>query len=217
MSSSSIKLSFDGGQVGCTRNTSRPRTFSINLDVHLAVAEPPDVRPSQRHVQMARDLLRQRRVRVAGEHREGSGNRTLCWTTYDRRNTGTELAGVEGFEPPYGGIKTRCLTAWRHPNLKIRSPAQPAPPAHAPPVSSSRGESLSPRAEYAMPFRRQLAEQLAAARLLAGQKNARARSRSGAPRRRATATRTRAPLRDIGAAPPRGSHSDRRTPENREL
>ncbi len=26
------------------------------------------------------------------------------------------LAGVEGFEPPYGGIKTRCLTAWRHPN-----------------------------------------------------------------------------------------------------
>jgi len=27
-----------------------------------------------------------------------------------------ELAGVEGFEPPYGGIKTRCLTAWRHPN-----------------------------------------------------------------------------------------------------
>src|ERR1700737_1802269 len=28
------------------------------------------------------------------------------------------MAGVEGFEPPYGGIKTRCLTAWRHPNLK---------------------------------------------------------------------------------------------------
>ena len=27
------------------------------------------------------------------------------------------LAGVEGFEPPYGGIKTRCLTAWRHPNI----------------------------------------------------------------------------------------------------
>src|SRR6202008_2015603 len=26
-----------------------------------------------------------------------------------------ELAGVEGFEPPNGGIKTRCLTTWRHP------------------------------------------------------------------------------------------------------
>ena len=27
-----------------------------------------------------------------------------------------KLAGVEGFEPPNGGIKTRCLTTWRHPN-----------------------------------------------------------------------------------------------------
>ena len=26
------------------------------------------------------------------------------------------LAGVEGFEPSHGGIKTRCLTAWLHPN-----------------------------------------------------------------------------------------------------
>ena len=26
------------------------------------------------------------------------------------------MAGVEGFEPPNGGIKTRCLTTWRHPN-----------------------------------------------------------------------------------------------------
>ena len=26
------------------------------------------------------------------------------------------LAGVEGFEPSHDGIKTRCLTAWLHPN-----------------------------------------------------------------------------------------------------
>jgi hypothetical protein len=26
-----------------------------------------------------------------------------------------DMAGVEGFEPPNGGIKTRCLTTWRHP------------------------------------------------------------------------------------------------------
>src|SRR4029453_822627 len=26
-----------------------------------------------------------------------------------------KLAGVAGFEPTYGGIKTRCLTTWRHP------------------------------------------------------------------------------------------------------
>ena len=26
------------------------------------------------------------------------------------------LAGMEGFEPPNGGTRTRCLTTWRHPN-----------------------------------------------------------------------------------------------------
>jgi hypothetical protein len=29
-----------------------------------------------------------------------------------------KVAGVPGFEPGNGGIKTRCLTTWRHPNLK---------------------------------------------------------------------------------------------------
>src|SRR5215475_3187840 len=32
-----------------------------------------------------------------------------------------ELAGVEGFEPPNGGIKTRCLTTWRHPSTLARA------------------------------------------------------------------------------------------------
>lgn len=27
------------------------------------------------------------------------------------------MAGVGGFEPPHGGIKIRCLTAWLHPNV----------------------------------------------------------------------------------------------------
>src|SRR5215469_3450653 len=31
------------------------------------------------------------------------------------------LAGVEGFEPPNGGIKTRCLTTWRHPSTCARA------------------------------------------------------------------------------------------------
>ncbi len=26
--------------------------------------------------------------------------------------------GVEGFEPPNGGTKNRCLTTWRHPRAK---------------------------------------------------------------------------------------------------
>ncbi len=33
-----------------------------------------------------------------------------------RKSATSDLAGVEGFEPPYGGIKTRCLTTWRHPS-----------------------------------------------------------------------------------------------------
>src|SRR5581483_9355756 len=32
------------------------------------------------------------------------------------------VAGVEGFEPPNGGIKTRCLTTWRHPSINYRGP-----------------------------------------------------------------------------------------------
>src|SRR6185437_16993318 len=43
------------------------------------------------------------------------------------------MAGVEGFEPPNGGIKTRCLTTWRHPsNSYVRE--------------RCAGEILSPRA-----------------------------------------------------------------------
>ena len=47
MSRSSIKLSFDGGQVGCTRNTSRPRTFSINSTLTSpSLNRPTYARPS---------------------------------------------------------------------------------------------------------------------------------------------------------------------------
>jgi hypothetical protein len=34
-----------------------------------------------------------------------------------------KLAGVAGFEPTNGGIKTRCLTTWRHPNTVKRKRA----------------------------------------------------------------------------------------------
>ena len=51
-----------------------------------------------------------------------------------------DLAGVEGFEPPYGGIKTRCLTAWRHPSVWSKS-------IYLILASISRiGDSFSPRA-----------------------------------------------------------------------
>jgi integrase len=36
----------------------------------------------------------------------------------EREPCSRELAGAEGFEPPNGGIKTRCLTTWRRPNFR---------------------------------------------------------------------------------------------------
>ena len=39
----------------------------------------------------------------------------LCFFT-DTQKELKRTAGAEGFEPPDDGIKTRCLTTWRHPN-----------------------------------------------------------------------------------------------------
>jgi hypothetical protein len=36
------------------------------------------------------------------------------------------MAGVAGFEPTYGGIKTRCLTTWRHPKLISKDRIEPS-------------------------------------------------------------------------------------------
>ncbi len=35
------------------------------------------------------------------------------------------MAGVPGFEPGNGGIKTRCLTAWRYSNENLKSMLNP--------------------------------------------------------------------------------------------
>jgi hypothetical protein len=62
-----------------------------------------------------------------------------------------KMAGVEGFEPPNGGIKTRCLTTWRHPKkpgCTTIEDAAPAPdlarPTCATPEAASR-QSLRQR------------------------------------------------------------------------
>ncbi len=34
----------------------------------------------------------------------------------ERKGEKQVLAGAGGFEPPHGGIKIRCLTAWLRPN-----------------------------------------------------------------------------------------------------
>jgi integrase len=52
---------------------------------------------------------------------QASCARVLSACSCIRNRPTSELAGVEGFEPPNGGIKTRCLTTWRHPNIQTQS------------------------------------------------------------------------------------------------
>ena len=56
---------------------------------------------------------------------------------------GDHLAGVEGFEPSYDGIKTRCLTTWRHPSFKPSRSRGIAPPPGVP--AGANGRALGPR------------------------------------------------------------------------
>ena len=70
--------------------------------------------------------------------------------TSTNRSNRKKLAGVEGFEPPYGGIKTRCLTAWRHPNSEINSERPLAGlSSQAADNLSNKGESFNPRTKNA--------------------------------------------------------------------
>ncbi len=66
-----MRFSFTGGQVGCTMNTSRPRTFSMISTLTLAVAEAADGDAAERQVQVIRDVARERGMSVAGENRGG--------------------------------------------------------------------------------------------------------------------------------------------------
>ena len=54
------------------------------------------------------------------------------------------MAGAGGFEPPYRGIKIRCLTTWLRPNDRGRLSGKPLPgnktAGSAPPVRLGRGE-----------------------------------------------------------------------------
>src|SRR5690348_2223193 len=81
---------------------------------------------------MPRDVCRQRRVGITGKKCQRVARRhRLVGPTASKY-----MAGVEGFEPPNGGIKTRCLTTWRHPSIANSL-------AHR---ERCAGEILSPRA-----------------------------------------------------------------------
>src|SRR6184192_1702174 len=143
------------------------------LDVDLSVAEAPDVDAPERGLEALCDVLRQRRVRIACEQRERVAgtfvgrahnccaaravHRPCMRPRAIRRARSQKLAGVEGFEPPNGGIKTRCLTTWRHPSTRRSYHPHPCgweagahlTPPHPPRVcrrSSWSGERSRPRA-----------------------------------------------------------------------
>src|SRR5580765_3934951 len=117
ITSSSIRLSLAGGQVDCTMKTSRPRTFSISsILISPSLKRPTYARPS--------GICRLRAMScdnagVALPANSASVSLVLirlCAARPLPPASTCELAGVEGFEPPNGGIKTRCLTTWRHPS-----------------------------------------------------------------------------------------------------
>ena len=70
MISSSIRFSLVGAQVDCTTNTSRARTFGVDLDGDFTVGEAAHAGCAERNAQVAGDLLRQGGIGVAGENHE---------------------------------------------------------------------------------------------------------------------------------------------------
>jgi hypothetical protein len=63
--------------------------------------------------------LSKKLVAIPYERAYGEPNQNVVFDNLLR-----ELAGAGGFEPPHGGIKIRCLTAWRRPNAAFY-PRQP--------------------------------------------------------------------------------------------
>ena len=147
MTSSSIRWSFAGGHVGCTMNTSRPRTFSISSTVTSPSLNRPTLRAARAAssgdarcpARAAGLALPANTAIVATVHRDSRFTLTV-WRRADR------LAGVEGFEPPNGGIKTRCLTTWRRPSVIVSERLRSAPPRAAP--ARAAATDSDPRTTY---------------------------------------------------------------------
>src|ERR1700722_2009461 len=97
-------------------NTSRPRTFSmISMLTSPSLKRPTEARPT--------GSRRSRAISCASAgfafpvNRASVSDSTIRVSLINTdHQCQSALAGVEGFEPPNGGIKTRCLTTWRHPS-----------------------------------------------------------------------------------------------------
>src|SRR5207247_4278775 len=78
----------------------------VDLREHLAVGEARDLRVAERHVEVLRDLLRQRPVGVAREDLQLVTH--ACHAPF--------MVGAGGFEPPNTGSKVPRLATWPRPS-----------------------------------------------------------------------------------------------------
>ena len=93
------------------------------------------------------------------------------------------VAGAEGFEPPNGGIKTRCLTTWRRPNNFGADSADLALNLRLRPPAVQQRRAIQPAHNIPGPARRQARpDALAPLPRRAGRRTRRRRFRSALPR-----------------------------------
>src|SRR5262249_1940778 len=88
-----------------------------DLDLHLPVAEPPDLGPTQRYPNVTADRLRQRAVRIPREQ--------LDLVLHRARRASISRVGGEGVDPSLPDPKSGALPAWLPP--KALSSAQDRP------------------------------------------------------------------------------------------
>src|SRR6185436_10917726 len=115
MMSSSIRNSLVGAQVGCTTNTSRARTFCW-----ISTSTSPSEKRPTLALPVNSTVL----------------NSTALRASWERGSAGC-LAGEEGFEPSYVGIKIRCLNQLG--DSPTRAPAYAGAPSNLQPDQCSSG------------------------------------------------------------------------------
>src|SRR5258706_7575438 len=91
-----------------------PAHVVLDLEPHLAVAQPGQMGAPQGNPQGPCDGLAERAVRASGEHLQLSAH-----------SLATGLAGAEGFEPSNTGSKAPRLTTWPRPNCGLLQPPYP--------------------------------------------------------------------------------------------
>src|ERR1700722_162426 len=136
-------------------NTSRPRTFSmISILTSPSLKRPTDAPPIGCCRWRAMSCASAGFAFPVNNASVSDSTISASWSDHHCRSL---VAGVEGFEPPNGGIKTRCLTTWRHPSSPSLTPrSSTAHPQHrmqrrmiqsahdkaAPPVRNPSGDTL---------------------------------------------------------------------------